>query len=37
VDPQLRKLLLWTLAALVFTIVVGQIATMAPIRTIEAP
>jgi hypothetical protein len=37
VDPQLRKLLLWTLAALVFTIVVGLIATWAAIRTFDAP
>jgi hypothetical protein len=31
-DPQLRKMLLWTLAALVFAIVFGVIATEVAIR-----
>jgi hypothetical protein len=34
-DPQLRKILLWTLAALVFAIVFGLIATEVAIRQFD--
>jgi hypothetical protein len=36
-DPQLRKLVLWTLAALLFTIVVGLIATWLAVRSFGQP
>ena len=32
-DPQLRRLLLWTLAALVFAVLFGLLATWLAVRT----
>lgn len=36
-DPQLRKILLWVFAALVFAIVIGLIATELAVRVFDAP